>query len=475
MANFSGISRRGFLGRGMYTAASAGALFASLPSPAMAERTDDGLLEEDHFFGKEKRAFAASLDAANLYLDEVMDAYATGSTLRLLQSYSDQQNLLTAFVYDNALTIMAYLVSDRLEGTRRARVLGDTLLYAQSHDTMYNDGRVRDSYLSTAPDSKGVYLKPAVVSTFTGNAAWAGMALSQLYFSTGDRAYLEGAQRLGKWIVKTSFDTRGPGGYTGGINGAGTPIQWKATEHNIDVHGFFLMLAEASGDSEWADRAQHALSLIAAMFNATEGFFWTGTGTDGATVNTDPIPEDVQTWSYLALLNKEYAASIDWAKTNLLTTDTPQCLNSSLKGNIRVQGVTFSNDSLRALTPAGPTDPVPDPNSVWLEGTSHLAAALLARRVPARADIAGFAGDLDTAFFHLRNVLSAQQTLGDGQTINNRPFHGRGIVAASSVLNDEEGDSYYPNLHIGATSWYLLAARFANPFQAAFRTPRFNW
>lgn len=474
MLNVPKISRRGFLGRSMYATASAGVLLSPASLPAKADSID-GVLEVDRFFGKEKRAFAASLESADVYLDEVMDAYAVGSTLRLSQSYSDQQKLLTAFVYDNALTIMAYLASDQPDAVRRARILGDTLLYAQSHDAMYTDGRVRDSYLSTSADANGVYLQPAVISTFTGNAAWVGMALSQLYVATRDRNYLEGALRLGRWIVKTSFDTRGPGGYTGGINGAGTRIQWKATEHNIDVYGFFSMLAEASGDSEWGDRAQHALSLIAAMFNMTAGFFWTGTGTDGATVNTDPIPEDVQTWSYMALLKKEYASSLDWVKTNLLTADTPQSLNSSLKGNVRVQGVTFSNDSLRALTPAEPTDPVPDPNSVWLEGTSHLAAALLARRLPARADIAGFTGDLDTALFHLNNVRSAQQTLGSGQTINGQPFRGRGIVAASSVLNDEEGDSYYPNLHIGATSWYLLAARFANPFQVAFRTPHFYW
>ena len=39
-----------------------------------------------------------------------MDLYACGSTLRLSQSYADQAGLLsTAFIYDNALTIIAYL------------------------------------------------------------------------------------------------------------------------------------------------------------------------------------------------------------------------------------------------------------------------------------------------------------------------------------------------------------------------------
>ena len=143
MSNGSKVSRRGFLGRSMYGAASAGVLLSSHARPAEASSID-GVLEADRFFGKEKSAFAASLESADLYLDEVMDAYANGSTLRLLQSYSDQQKLLTSFVYDNALTIMAYLASDGADALRRARILRDTLLYAQSHDAMYTDGRVRD-------------------------------------------------------------------------------------------------------------------------------------------------------------------------------------------------------------------------------------------------------------------------------------------------------------------------------------------
>jgi len=38
---------------------------------------------------------------------------------------------------------------------------------------------------------------------------------------------------------------------------------------------------------------------------------------DGASPNRVPIPEDVQTWSFLATGRKGYAASIDWAIGNL--------------------------------------------------------------------------------------------------------------------------------------------------------------
>jgi len=64
------------------------------------------------------------------------------------------------------------------------------------------------------------------------------------------------------------------------------------------------------------------------MFNAAGGFFFTGTGPDGVSVNPnlsqDNIPEDVQDWSFQAFLNPDHAASIDWCKTNLAVTDTPK-------------------------------------------------------------------------------------------------------------------------------------------------------
>src|SRR5438876_12067638 len=98
------------------------------------------------------------------------------------------------------------------------------------------------------------------------------------------------------------------------------------------------------------------------MFYAPGGFFFTSTGTNGVSINPnlsqDNIPEDVQDWSFQAFLNSDHAASIDWCKTNLALTDTPQTYNSdlapmrhnnNLSGNIRVSGVTLATQSLRPL------------------------------------------------------------------------------------------------------------------------------
>src|SRR5690348_5833088 len=51
-----------------------------------------------------------SLVGAYSFLTQMMDAYQAGATLRLAQSYSDQNGLnSTAFIYDNTLQILAYL------------------------------------------------------------------------------------------------------------------------------------------------------------------------------------------------------------------------------------------------------------------------------------------------------------------------------------------------------------------------------
>ena len=112
------------------------------------------------------------------------------------------------------------------------------------------------------------------------------------------------------------------------------------------------------------------------MFNTAGGFFYTGTNADQITISTSIIPEDVQTWSYLALQSEAYGVSIDWVKTNLITIDTPSSPFSALKGmgNVRVEGETFDTASLATSGN--------DPEAVWLEGTAHTAAALLSRHLP---------------------------------------------------------------------------------------------
>jgi hypothetical protein len=410
------------------------------------------------------------------FLDEMMDAYAQGATLRLAQSFSDQQGLLsTAFTYDNSQLIHAYLMRGRRDDIDRAKTIGDGLLYAQRNDPNFNDGRLRQAYFVDQPDSNGVFIRLALAPFFfigsaVGDMAWAAIALAQLYWRTKELRYLEGALNLGNWIFDVTFDTRGAGGYNFGVDGGNNRLLFKSTEHNIDAFALFSLLARLTGSSVWTNRAQHARNFLAAMWNSDAGFFWTGTGTDGATINRDNIPADTQTWSFMALRDDLFATSIDWAKTNLATTDTPQTINSRLTGNIRINGSSYASLSMRALAPSSQFDPPPDPNGVWLEGTAHLAAALLDRKLGRGHDIDGFEGDDKTARILLDNIELAQERLGRAQTVGGTALTERqGVVAASSVVNTGFGFSFFPNLHLAASAWYLIAGQSGNPFQRGFR------
>jgi hypothetical protein len=207
------------------------------------------------------------------------------------------------------------------------------------------------------------------------------------------------------------------------------------------------------------------------MFNSGPGFFWTGTS-DPTHIFFDNIPEDVQTWSYLAFLDKDFDASLEWVKTNLATTDSSFAFNNGwhFTGNFRVAGETYASLS-KLGTVLG--DQSVDADAVWCEGTSHLVAALLARGLPGSKDIPSFHGDLNTAGLLLEAVQVAQASLGSGQTVGGKALvDGQGIVAATSPLNTGFGFNFLPFRHIGATSWYVMAAQVANPLQVGLRTPR---
>jgi hypothetical protein len=108
---------------------------------------------------------------------------------------------------------------------------------------------------------------------------------------------------------------------------------------------------------------------------------------------------------------------------------------------------------------------------VWLEANGHLAAALLARKLPRNLDIDGFHGDLATARTLLDNTRVAQDNLGKGQTVGGMAIPDeQGIVAASSVLNTGLGYTFNPFRELGATTWYVIAGQAGNPFQLGVRT-----
>lgn len=423
--------------------------------------------------------YQSSIQKAFAFQEMMMDAYATGETIRLTQSYSDQALGATAFTYDNAVSIHAYLVHGRPDDLARAQVLGNGLIYAQANNFPFNDGRFAQGYFVNvaAPDGSGAFITPAAFPFFfytsaVGDQAWAGMALAQLYRRTGESKYLTAALKVANWIVTNTYNTLGAGGYSFGTNinqfNESVPsTNGKSTEHNIDTYAFFTMLVElthngkASNGSSWSSLAQHALTFVIAMFNQAGGYFYTGTLGDQITINPSPIPEDCQTWSYLALLDNQYKHTIDWALANLQATDTASSPDSSLTGSETITGMVFDTASL--------TTTAFDPNAVWLEGTAHTVAALVARTIAGRESLPSLFKDLTTAIGFLNQSQKAQSELGARQTVNGKVIPlGEGLLASTSVMDTGFGFTYGPSLHIGATGWYLIAALGGNPFQLGY-------
>ncbi|GGR55002.1 Tat pathway signal sequence domain protein [Streptomyces aurantiogriseus] len=450
------LSRRALIGAGLavgaaaVTTAGSGTAWAVTRAPA------------------QRRAYA--------FLAAAMDGYPDHGTVRLAQSYTDQAGLFsTAFTYDNALAILANLASRTADGRSRAVALGDALLYAQAHDPVHDDGRLRQAYNvgpytfydgSPQPDgfvradgTANVGTQFGFTGTAVGDMAWAGIALSTLARRTGERRFLTGAVRIGEWIERVGRTDEPLGGYKFGVNGADEKLPFTSTEHNTDLIGLFGQLARLTGDRVWRERRARAAAFVKKMWEPSGGFFYTGTN-DGVTINRSPIPEDTQTWTHLALSSPAHARSLDWATTELAVLDTADRRNSTVPAGQSYAGVTFSSASLLANedAPIAAGQPKPDRNGVWFEGTAHLALALRHRHNP---------GDEARARRLIASVERAQDLLGADQTIGGKalPAHS-GVVSASSPLDTGFGFGYYPYRHTGATAWYLLAATRTNPLAA---------
>jgi hypothetical protein len=351
----------------------------------------------------------------------MMDKYATGSTTRLVQSFDGGplKKFTDAVTYDDALLVEATLARGTPGDVVRARVVGNAFLYVQAHDKA-GDGRLRAAYAPKPLRSPADVIVDDNTSD-VGNMAWVGQALVQLYAKTSNATYLTGALQIAQWLQANTYDTRGHGGYTGGYTAHGKKIEWKSTEHNIDVYAFFTMLAAESGESAWASHATWAKRFVASMWDPKAGRFYVGTLDDGETPNKPFKPEDVNSWSYLAFQNPSWAAALSWDVTNLAVNKNG------------FSGVSFCSG---------------DRSGVWFEGTAHLADALELRNA---------SGDVPQARQYLDDIAYAQT--------NGPNNDGLGIIAASeNGLRDCDGDKYFASLHVGATAWYIMAAGKVNPF-----------
>ena len=376
---------------------------------------------------------------AYLHLDEAMDEWASPPALRVPSSYHGGvldfwDNSVT---YDNALVIIAYANrKDNADSLDRARTMGDALLQMQEKDPI-GDGRLRNAY---GPehlfDANGV---PNIQTwgSASGNQAWAGMALAHLAHVTKDTKYRDGALRIGEWLLRETKDTRGRGGFTGGYRSDGTKIEWKSTEHNIDMVGLFGMLHQLTKDHKWRRARKHARKFVKSMWDKEEERFHIGTKPDGVTINRDEyIPEDVQSWGYLALRSDRYRRALDWNIAHLEVTDNS---NPSQP----VVGVRFALQIKKEHQKK-------NDKTVWLEGTAHMALALR---------VSGKKKHKKRAKVYLDNIHKEQLSGPDAD--------GKGIQANSREGNSGGDDTNHTSLHTGTTAWYIMAKQELNPFHLA--------
>lgn len=405
-----------------------------------------------------------SVEEAVSFLDAMTSAYPASGTPTLPQSYADELGLFsTSFVYDAALAVCAALAAGR---TGLARRVGDGLLFAQDHDPTYHDGRLRQAYnvgpyvfYDGNPSPYGLVLPDGTANigwqfgflgTAVGDMAWPGIALVRLYAATGDARYLEGARKIATWIVTKAVNPGTLGGFRFGTNAADAPIANVSTEHNIDCVAFFTMLDTVDG-TDWSGAAARARAFVERMWEGS--FFWTGSN-DGSTVNTSPIPLDVQAWSWLAMLEPRYLGAPLWAAKSLWTTDQAGQPHSQLPSDVSVSGVTFSSASLTST--ASYNGLTVNTHGVWCEGSSQLACALQQRAGNRESQVARSM---------LSDLARVQQVLGRGQHVGGAPLGVGGIVAATSLIDTGFGFGYFQVQHTGATSWYVMAALRHNPMR----------
>ncbi|OYQ35906.1 hypothetical protein CHU95_06495 [Niveispirillum lacus] len=337
-----------------------------------------------------------------------------------------------AFTYDNALAAIALVACGR---ATKARRIGDALLSAVENDRAGPQGRLRTTYRAGPQQEfpippNGWWNQKAQrweedayqVGTATGNVAWAGLALLTLADALNEPKYRAGAAKLGAWVLAHMRDTKGPGGFTGGIHGDGMGTQaltWKSVEHNTDLVALFGWLERAGvPGGDWAAGKAAALGFLNALWRADAGYFPTGTLPDGVTVNDGNSGLDALLWP-------------------LLLPESPHDWRRALDRADQVHGV------------AGGYDFNGDRDGVWVEGTAQAALSWAAVRDQERSVrlLSGLVGDISPGGY-------LWATRGDK------------VSTGFAIGPDSKGADffYYRQPHLGATAWAVLAATGWNPF-----------
>ena len=341
-----------------------------------------------------------------------------------------------AFAYDNALAIMALLACDRVAPARRIGAAFVAALDAADAAPARLRNVYRAGVVQRAPLPNGWWDNTAhqwvedayQMGTATGNVAWVALALLALdAYDAGDARWRGAAEQLAAWPIEHARDTRGDGGYSGGVHGfdnAPQQLVWKSAEHNVDLVALYDQLAAGSNGQRWREARDHARRFVDAQWDARAGLFMTGTLPDGVTPNRDTSGLDAQLWP-------------------LLLRGAPHEWRRALAYVKREHGVE------------GGFDFNSDRDGLWVEGSAQgaLAYRVVGRMADAQSMLAIVAREVsDSGFLHATREPRITTGLAIGPDSTSADFH------------------YFRRPHLGATAWGVLAATGTNPFIARPRT-----
>lgn len=350
-----------------------------------------------------------------------------------------------AYLYDNAVAAIALSYAGAQWHAER---IADAIVFAQAHDRTFQDGRLRNAYISGDPRSDSGHSIAAgrvtvrlpgfwqdgrwqedsyTVSTSTGNMAWTILALCTAAENASDEKraeYLEAAMLAADFVLTLESES---GGFTAGYEGwddAQVKVGYKSTEHNIGLFCAFSALADAvAGDDPvragmYRDASDHARQFVLSMYDEELHCFYTGTESDGETISDGVIPLDANTLAILAL-GEELEDAYDTV--------------SFVENRMAVGGgFDFS---------AGDLD------GIWNEGTAQMAICY---------GLLGSAGKREAVMAYLGTQIAEDGSI---------PAADRdGVSTGFAIVGSDMFWEYDNTQSIGATGWLAFVQLGRNPF-----------
>lgn len=392
------------------------------------------------------------------YVDQIKYNKDRTDKPRFCQSYvcgSDTIDITqknAANTQDNALKmitdLLLYDTTMNIQYLNDAKLLGDAFVYAIDNDRYFNDGRIRNVYKSGElvnydstvnmsgwwVDSLGIWREDSIaVSTYTGNVAWVGLALTSLYEATNDNQYLDAAEILANWCIDS---TQALIGFTGGFidfDSIQKKVYWQSTEHNMVLYALFSRLECITTNSNYLIAAENAKQYDSLLWKEYDNFFWPGTTEDGTIINNFlQVPAHIQALYILAFNDTTlpYSAGIEWAKQYCFLSEY-----NSPNYNQLLNGYDYNKDK----------------DGIWFEGSCQLALAnkMMGNELFAEDSVLNF-------------IQYVQENHINPMFYN---FNNKGIVSAdTNHTTTGSGWEYHNRLSLGATCWYIIAKLGLNPF-----------